>query len=258
LRPRCRSAWHYGWRRGGKNSSVLWPATVQWAAASKSIRGKLKVMPFRPFPGKSRYRSQEFDGGAIDSSDEGYLVAYIDGGARGNPGPAGYGVVIEDEIGRPVAELSEFLGRQTNNYAEYSGLLAALNYTLRHDFKALKVVSDSELMVKQLNGEYKVSNPTLKELHARAMKMIDQLDYFEIKHVLREKNRDADRLANLAMDRGIAKKAPAVSATDVGGVASVVPELNGVVRNGVVEFMGNPLPDGTLVKICAVALMAKK
>lgn len=185
-------------------------------------------------------------------------MAYIDGGARGNPGPAGYGVVIEDEIGRPVAELSEFLGRQTNNYAEYSGLLAALNYTLRHDFKALKVVSDSELMVKQINGEYKVNNATLKELHARAMKMIDQLDYFEIKHVLREKNWDADRLANLAMDRGIAKKAPTVSATDVGGVASVVSELNGVVRNGVVQFLGNPLPEGTLVKVRAATPTAKK
>ena len=215
-------------------------------------------MPARPFPTKSKYRSQEFDGGAIDRSEEGYLVAYIDGGARGNPGPAGYGVVIEDEIGRPVAELSEFLGRQTNNYAEYSGLLAALNYTLKHDFKALKVVSDSELMVKQINGEYKVNNPTLKELHARAMKMIDQLDYFEIKHVLREKNRDADRLANLAMDRGIAKKSPAVSATDVGGVASVVSELNGVVRNRVVQFLGNPLPEGTLVKVRAATPTAKK
>ena len=190
-------------------------------------------------------------GGAIRSSEQGYLIACIDGGARGNPGPAGYGVVFEDEVGRPVAELSEFLGRQTNNYAEYSALLAALNYTLRHGFKALKVVSDSELLVKQINGEYKVSNPTLKELHGRAMKMLDRLDYFEIKHVLREKNRDADRLANLAMDRGIAKKAPAVTATDVGGVASVVPELNGVVRNGVVEFLGNPLPDGTVVKIRA-------
>src|ERR1039457_6756635 len=93
-----------------------------------NIWGKLHVMPARPFPTKSKYRSQEFDGGAIDSSEEGYLVAYIDGGARGNPGPAGYGVLIEDEIGRPFAELSEFLGRQTNNYAEYSGLLAALNY----------------------------------------------------------------------------------------------------------------------------------
>ncbi|MGC2109982.1 MAG: ribonuclease HI family protein [Candidatus Korobacteraceae bacterium] len=208
-------------------------------------------MPIRPFPQKSRYRSQEFVGAPITSLEQAYLVANIDGGARGNPGPAGYGVVIEDEIGRPVAELSEFLGRQTNNYAEYSGLLAALNYAIRHGFKALRVISDSELMVKQINGEYKVSSPTLKELNERAMKLIDQLDYFEIKHVLREKNREADRLANLAMDRGIAKKAPAVSATDVGGVASVVPELNGVVKDGVVHFTGKPLPDGTLVKIRA-------
>src|ERR1700685_4856564 len=118
---------------------------------------------------------------AITKPDEGQLVAYIDGGARGNPGPAGYGVVIQDEAARPVAELSEYLGRQTNNYAEYSGLLAALNYTIRHDLKALKVVSDSELMVKQINGEYKVSSPTLKELHERAMKLIDQLDFFVIK-----------------------------------------------------------------------------
>lgn len=210
-------------------------------------------MSIRPFPEKSsRYRSQEFPGAPITSLDQGYLVAYIDGGARGNPGPAGYGVVIEDELGRPVANLSEFLGRQTNNYAEYSGLLAALNYTLRHGFKALKVVSDSELMVKQINGEYKVSSPTLKELHGRAMKLLDQLDCFEMRHVLREKNREADRLANMAMDRGIARRAPAVSATDVGGVASVVPEINGVVRDGVVHFMGTPLPDGTLVKMRAV------
>jgi len=209
-------------------------------------------MALRPFPEKSRYRSQEFIGGPITSHEQGFLVAFVDGGARGNPGPAGYGVIFEDEVGRPVAQLSEFLGRQTNNYAEYSGLLAALNYTLRHGFKAMKVISDSELMVKQINGVYKVSSPTLKELHERAMKLIDQLDCFEIRHVLREKNRDADRLANLAMDRGIAQKAPAVSATDVGGVAAVVPEVNGVVRGGVIQFMGNPLPEGTLVKVRAV------
>jgi ribonuclease HI len=185
-------------------------------------------------------------------------TAHVDGGARGNPGPAGYGVAITDASGHPVAELSEYLGHRTNNYAEYQGLLAALRYAGENQIQALRVVSDSELMVKQISGEYKVSNATLKELHARAMKMIDQLDYFEIKHVLREKNRDADRLANLAMDRGIAKKAPAVSATDVGGVASVVPELNGVVRNGVVEFLGNPLPDGTLVKVRATTPTAKK
>lgn len=206
-------------------------------------------MSIHPFPQKSKYPSQEFIGGAIRSSEQGYLVANIDGGARGNPGPAGYGVVIEDEVGRPVANLSEYLGRQTNNYAEYSGLLAALNYALRHGFKALKVISDSELMVKQINGEYKVSSPTLKELHGRAMKLIDQFECFEIRHVLREKNREADRLANVAMDRGIAKKAPAVSATEVGGVAAVVPEFSGVVRGGVVQFTGASLPDGTEVKI---------
>ena len=206
-------------------------------------------MPFRPFPQKSSLASQEFDGGHIDTPPEGYLVAYIDGGSRGNPGPSGYGVVLKDEGGRPVAELSEFLGRQTNNYAEYSALLATLNYALQNTCKALKVTSDSELLVKQIKGEYKVGNPALKELHGRAMKMLDQFDYFEINHVLREKNREADRLANLAMDRGIARKAPVVTATDVGGVASVVPEVNGVVRNGVIEFLGKPLPDGTLVKI---------
>src|ERR1700751_1737431 len=138
-------------------------------------------MAIRPFPQKSRYHSQEFIGAPITSTDQGYLVAYIDGGARGNPGPAGYGVVIEDEVGRPIAELSEFLGHQTNNYAEYSGLLAALTYALKHGFKAMKVVSDSELMVKQILGEYKVSSPTLKELNQQAMKLIDQLDCFEIR-----------------------------------------------------------------------------
>jgi ribonuclease HI len=206
-------------------------------------------MSIHPFPAKSRYRSQEFIGAPISSLEQAYLIAYIDGGARGNPGPAGYGVVIEDELGRPVCELSEYLGRQTNNYAEYSGLLAALNYTHRHGFKALKVISDSELMVKQINGEYKVSSPVLKELYDHAMKLIDQLECFEIRHVLREKNREADRLANLAMDRGIAKRAPAVPVTEVGGAASEVPEILGVVRDGVVHFTGNPLPEGTMVRI---------
>ncbi len=203
-------------------------------------------MPGRPFPKKSAFRSQEFIGGAIYGSNQGYLVASIDGGARGNPGPAGYGVVIEDEVGRPVAELSEYLGRQTNNYAEYSGLLAALAYAIKHGFKAMKVVSDSELMVKQINGEYKVSSPKLKQLNAQAMKLIDGLDFFEIKHVLREKNRAADRLANLAMDRGTFHKTAAVRPE---ALKAATREVNGVVRNGAVQFLGDPLPDGTLVKI---------
>jgi ribonuclease HI len=205
-------------------------------------------MAIRPFPNKSKFRSQEFIGGALFSAEQGYLVACIDGGARGNPGPAGYGVVIEDEVGRPVAELSEYLGRQTNNYAEYSGLLAALSYAIKHDFKALKVVSDSELMVKQINGEYKVNSPTLKELNAQAMKLIDQLDFFEIRHVLREKNKEADRLANLAMDRGTFHKTPVVPPAVLEMPAR---EVNGVVRDGTVQFLGDPFPEGTLVRIRA-------
>ena len=160
-------------------------------------------------------------------------------------------MVIEDEAGRPVAELSEYLGRQTNNYAEYSGLLAALNYALRHGFPALKVISDSELMVKQIRGEYKVSSPTLKELHSQAKKMIGQLGRFEIRHVLREKNRVADGLANRAMDRGMGKSAPAATANQPSATAAPPPEVNGVVREGVVQFLGKPLPDGTLVKVRA-------
>jgi ribonuclease HI len=209
-------------------------------------------MALRPFPKKSRFRSQEFIGGAITSLEQGYLVAYIDGESRANPGPAGYGLVIEDEIGRPVAQLSEFLGRQTDRYAEYSALLAALNYTLGHGFKALKVVSDSELMAKQINGESKVSNLALKKLYSSAMHLISKLDYCEIKHVLPEKNREAIRLANLAVDRGIAKRALAVGATDIAVAASIAPELNGVVRDGMVHFSGDSLPDGTPVKIRAV------
>src|SRR5450755_4048042 len=147
-------------------------------------------MPIDPFPQKSLFGSDEVTSRVGKKVSIGSLVAHIDGGARGNPGPAGYGVAIQDGTGRPVAELSEYLGKQTNNFAEYSGLLAALTYALKHGFKALKVFSDSELMVKQIIGEYKVKNPTLKDLHDRATTMIDNLEVFEIKHVLREKNRD--------------------------------------------------------------------
>ena len=126
--------------------------------------------------------------------------------------------------------------------------MAALSHALEHGVKRLKVVSDSELMVKQIKGQYKVSSPTLKELHQRARKLIDQLEHFEIRHVLREKNREADRLANSAMDRGTHK----VAAESPAGAGAVMPETNGVVRDGVVHFLGSRLPDGTLVKIRAV------
>ncbi len=139
---------------------------------------------------------------ATPAKPDSYVIAHIDGGARGNPGPAGYGVFIEDQRGGRIAELSNYLGRQTNNFAEYSGLVAALAYSLEHGFKAVQVLSDSELLVRQLHGVYKVRDPRLRELFDRAQALIRQLDWFRVEHVRREQNRDADRLANLAMDRG--------------------------------------------------------
>jgi ribonuclease HI len=132
-----------------------------------------------------------------------WISAHCDGGARGNPGPAGFGVLIQDADGAVLAELSEFLGIQTNNFAEYSGLLAALDFALMHGHRRLHVVSDSELMVKQIQGKYQVKSPILRPLFDLARKKIAQLDAFEITHALRHKNKDADRLANQAMDRGM-------------------------------------------------------
>ena len=131
------------------------------------------------------------------------ITAFCDGGARGNPGPAGFGVYITDHKGEALAELSEFLGIRTNNYAEYSGLLAALEFALRYDHPRLRVVSDSELMVKQIKGQYKVKSPDLRPLYDEAKRRIAGLDSFRIEHVLRNKNKQADRLANLAMDKGM-------------------------------------------------------
>src|SRR5947209_7207000 len=143
---------------------------------------------------------------------ENYLVAHTDGGARGNPGPAGYGIVIHDARGGKVAALSKYLGRQTNNFAEYQALIAALEYAVENGPKAIKVISDSELLVRQIKGIYKVKEPTLRDLYARASQLISQLDWFNIEHVLRGHNREADQLANDAMDQGSGRvSAPAPS-----------------------------------------------
>lgn len=176
-------------------------------------------------------------------------MAHSDGGARGNPGPAGYGVVIQDEAGRRVAALSEYLGHQTNNFAEYQGLIAALEYALKHGPKALKLISDSELLVRQIKGIYKVKNPTLQDLHARAKEMIAQLDWFSIGHAMREHNQEADRLANEAMDKGMGRGArEASSAAQPLGQSLPAQEFEGVVRNGVIPVAGK-IPDGTRVQV---------
>jgi len=124
----------------------------------------------------------------------------IDGGARGNPGPAAYGVVVRDAKGEIIAELAEYLGNQTNNFAEYSGLLAALEYAVREKIPTVKVFSDSELLVKQMKGQYRVKSPGLLELYDRARALVRKLERFSIDHVLREYNREADRLVNKVLD----------------------------------------------------------
>jgi ribonuclease HI len=126
--------------------------------------------------------------------------ANIDGGSRGNPGPAAYGVVVRDGKGEIVARLKKYIGQNTNNVAEYFGLIAALDYAQTHGIRALRVESDSELMVKQMRGQYKVKSEDLKPLFERAKKMSQTLESFRIDHVYREHNRDADALVNQALD----------------------------------------------------------
>lgn len=142
----------------------------------------------------------------LKQKPEKYLVANTDGGARGNPGPAGYGVVIKDQDGKKVTGLSEYLGHQTNNFAEYSALLGALRYAVEHGPRALKVISDSELLVKQIKGQYKVKHPGLQELYRQAKELIARLEWFSIEHSFREQNQEADRLANEAMDSGMGRR----------------------------------------------------
>src|ERR1700722_7189748 len=196
---------------------------------------------------------------------QGWINAHCDGGARGNPGPSGYGALIQDDSGVVLAELSEFLGLRTNNYAEYSGLLACLQYALDHHHPRLRVVSDSELMVKQIQGKYKVNSPDLKPLWQEARNRIAKLEAFEISHALRHKNKDADRLANEAMDRGMKRPhapgtpaPPPLKATPYPTKSEAPPDpyakadamLRGFTKDGVVHTLGGAtLPDGVFVKI---------
>ncbi len=131
-------------------------------------------------------------------------VAYIDGGSRGNPGPAGYGVRVEDAAGRLVEEFHGALGVATNNVAEYRGLLAALRWAVDHGVTRLAIRSDSELLVKQMRGVYRVKHPNLQPLHREARTLAARLERVTFEHVRRELNADADRLANQAMDEAAA------------------------------------------------------
>ena len=195
------------------------------------------------------------------SPNSGWIQAHCDGGARGNPGPAGFGVYIQAEDGTVLAELSEFIGVKSNNVAEYSGLLASLDYALQNGYARLRVVSDSELMVKQIKGQYKVASPDLRPLYEEAKRRIARLQGFKIEHALRAKNKHADRLANLAMDRGMGRAPAAVpawvspekssEATPARAIAYPNAEkmVRGFVKDGVVHLLGGELPEGVFVKV---------
>jgi probable phosphoglycerate mutase len=206
------------------------------------------------------------------AASEGWFTAHCDGGSRGNPGPSGYGAIVEDPQGRVAARLSQFLGIQTNNYAEYSGLLACLQWAIENGAKRLRVVSDSELMVKQMQGKYKVASPVLRPLYEQARSRSRQLERFEMRHTLRGGNKEADQLANEAMDKGMGRTPSTQSADALSRRVSDAPlrpsprpaapqqppapaarparqVLEGYVKGGVVHLLEGELPDGVFVKI---------
>jgi ribonuclease HI len=192
--------------------------------------------------------------------------ANIDGGSRGNPGPAAYGVIIRDARGEIVAKLKKYIGRMTNNVAEYYGLIAAMDYAQSHSIRALRIESDSELLVKQMRGQYKVKSEDLRPLFERAQKMSKAFDSFRIEHVYREQNREADALANEALDETENKTPGAVAAKKTAApsskpeassskveLSSSKPEprkIQARFRGGVLYLLEDvELPDGMVVDV---------
>jgi ribonuclease HI len=177
--------------------------------------------------------------------------ANIDGGSRGNPGPAAYGVVIRDGRGEVAAKLKKYIGRFTNNVAEYYGLIAAMDYAQSHGIRALRVESDSELLVKQMRGQYKVKSADLQPLYERAKKMSQAFDSFRIDHVYREQNREADALANEALDETEGKVSRPSPAAKPAPAANTGPRrIKARFRGGVLYLLEDvDLPDGTVVDV---------
>lgn len=132
------------------------------------------------------------------------LLIHTDGAARGNPGPAGLGAVLQDaETGQVVAELARYLGEQTNNVAEWTAVEDALEEALRQGARQVDLRTDSQLVARQIAGRYRVKHPNLKPLYARVMALLGQFDAYTVGHVPRELNGHADRLSNVAIDRRI-------------------------------------------------------
>jgi ribonuclease HI len=185
--------------------------------------------------------------------------ANIDGGSRGNPGPASYGVVVRNERGEIVARLKKYIGRMTNNVAEYYGLIAALDYAQSNGVRALRIESDSELLVQQMRGHYKVKSPDLRPLFERAKKMSQTFESFRIDHVYREQNSEADALANEALDEtsGKPKATVATKTTKLERRPRLPQDMQGAprklraqVRNGGLHLLDPlDLPENTEVEI---------
>ena len=185
--------------------------------------------------------------------------ANIDGGSRGNPGPASYGVVVRNERGEVVAKLKKYIGRMTNNVAEYYGLIAALDYAQSNGVRALRIESDSELLVQQMRGHYKVKSLDLRPLFERAKKMAQTFESFRIDHVYREQNSEADALANEALDEtsGKPKASVATKTPKLEGRSRLPQDMQGAprklraqVRNGGLHLLDPlDLPENTEVEI---------
>ena len=153
----------------------------------------MKSRPTKPASGKLLFDAPE--------RPANIFVAYVDGASRGNPGPASYAVILRGPDGATRFEAGKYIGRATNNVAEYYGLITALDHAAAQGIERLLVRSDSELLVRQMQGRYKVKSADLRPLHERARKLAHGFAYFAIEHVPREQNREADELANSALDR---------------------------------------------------------
>lgn len=237
-----------------------------FAACARGESAKLTPMaPLTKLPAGNSQSSMFSPEPTSGPNATGWVTAYTDGGSRGNPGPSGYGVVVQAEDGTVLAELSEFIGMRTNNVAEYSGLLAALEFAVAQGHARLRVVSDSELMVKQMRGQYRVQSPELKPLYDEAKRQAARLEAFQIEHVLRGKNQKADELANQAMDRGMRRKPETKSAFvpssgSVPATAAALPvrPLRGIVKEGKISLLEGSIPEGTIVVVMPEKVLGER
>ncbi|HEY6558046.1 MAG TPA: ribonuclease HI family protein [Polyangiaceae bacterium] len=160
--------------------------------------------PARSRPSRSERRARKSNPGAVPATDTALAdldaILWSDGAARGNPGPAGAGAVVKNGAGEVLAECSAYLGHTTNNVAEYKAVLLGLERALELGIRRIEVRADSELLIKQLRGEYRVRHEALKPLYEAAQRLLARFEKKKLVHVRREQNGDADRLANLGID----------------------------------------------------------